>query len=255
VPAEIVDLPGERTLALLHCPQLDGPVVAFAKSPPQPTADVAIFGYSTLLGRAVEAASAKGKLLPLSEANPDAIAYSQEKEVNVLGGPVCDIRGNVVGVHIGNYLGGKLGTGIPASEVSAFLERHVPGYAPSTVPDRVAGWSGVDSQIRPSTVVVLRCEELMQPADLGIKAVEGGFLEDIACAQCFGIGKLECPVRACNRGSVMVTVTKVIGRDSATGLNITSDFKDLVQCDVCNGTGRISCRNCSGTGDDPDLRR
>jgi hypothetical protein len=70
-------------------------------------------------------------------------------------------------------------------------------------------------------------------------------LVDDACIYCNGLGRVECPVRGCSRGTVGSTATEVVGRNPVNGQVIVKNRPIRVPCGTCGGRGQVDCRHCS----------
>jgi tetratricopeptide (TPR) repeat protein len=70
-------------------------------------------------------------------------------------------------------------------------------------------------------------------------------LVDLTCLACNGLGRVDCPVRGCTRGTVGSTRSDVVGRNTTTGQAIVKVRPIRVPCKKCNGRGAVDCPYCS----------
>jgi hypothetical protein len=69
-------------------------------------------------------------------------------------------------------------------------------------------------------------------------------LVDCTCLYCNGVGRVDCPLRGCTRGTVASTRGDISGRDPVTGRTFVKVRPIRVPCSRCGGRGMVDCPHC-----------
>ncbi|QDU31783.1 Putative serine protease HhoA precursor [Anatilimnocola aggregata] len=130
--------------------------------------NVAAFGYplGDALGSNLKLTTGGVMALP-DESNENMITLDLRVNPGNSGGPLCDQKGNVVGMVTaktgGNIFAGvdSYGLAIPSNDLVKFLDMHLPGGTPR--PEVKAGadlgnWSAVDGIVSPGVLMILKVE-------------------------------------------------------------------------------------------------
>jgi len=240
-------------MALLQCEGLNCPPLPIAVVPPAVETPITVVGYLPAAGQSTPPELVRGLVV----ANPYRslelqVVYKVGGAFSSVGGPVCDNAGSVVAMHEKNLsiLANSYGGGAPMFWAAPMLQASIPSFRPAQRSSSISR-DEVESRLKASTVIVVA---VAPTQDLGQdKRIGANYREDCSCCRCRGLGILECPVRACKKGGVPVSVTEVVARDPTTGLPINSTRNVYVPCDVCKGQGKIPCSACGGRGIDPEL--
>lgn len=161
--------------------------------------------------------------------------------------PVFDGSGRVIGaVTTVLRFSRPVGIGMPASALKELVERHstaisAPNDSDTEIPP--VSWEKMESDLRRSVVLVRQPRS--ERADLCNAA--NLVLEDSFCDRCRGFGAVDCPVRGCANGGVLVEVRTVTGR-APDGSEVYRIDKVRQRCDYCSGNGKVRCPICEGQG-------
>jgi S1-C subfamily serine protease len=230
--ATLVAASKKPDLALLRCEGLSAQHLAIDPAPLGRGTDIMTLGYPEMfiLGASLKATRGVISAVPSSSVD-DMYLYDAVVNHGNSGGPVFDSRGNVVAVTtIMVRTEGKYGGGIPGAVALEFVKKHVPNYAPPELKTAVLDWPAVDKVASPATVLVWTRSKT--PGSSQIAGAD--YYEDRDCMVCNGGKVMECPIKGCNMGLVVVRGKKLA-------------------CPACNGKGKIICLACKATGFDPDL--
>jgi S1-C subfamily serine protease len=231
--ATLVATSKKPDLALLRCEGLSAQHLAIDPAPLGRGTDIMTLGYPEMfiLGASLKATRGVISAVPSSSVD-DMYLYDAVVNHGNSGGPVFDSRGNVVAVTtIMVRTEGKYGGGIPGAVALEFVKKHVPNYAPPELKTAVLDWPAVDKVASPATVLVWKRSKT--PGS-NSQLAGADYYEDRDCMLCNGGALMECPIKGCNKGVVVVRSQKG-------------------PCPVCKGKGKVLCPACKATGKDPDL--
>jgi S1-C subfamily serine protease len=167
IPAEVIAKDEERDMALLKIapPTAD----KFKPLPVAAAADigrgdaVAAFGFplSTTLGSGLKFTQGVISALP-DPTNEDMYLLDLRVNPGNSGGPLCDAKGNVVGMitaKTGNFgFEDSYALAIPAADLIKFLDLHLPPNTPRAAPSAPAQpltWGQVDRQVNTGVLMIL----------------------------------------------------------------------------------------------------
>ncbi|QDU92678.1 trypsin-like peptidase domain-containing protein [Lignipirellula cremea] len=162
VPAKVIAIHPDRDIALVHAPALaSASPLLIADAPSGRGASIGVFGYP--LGDDVGSGLKLtiGVISGLPSTSTEAM-YLLDCRVNPgnSGGPVCDNRGNVIGMVTAKSrnFGGvdSYGMAIPAEELRKFLAENLPEPPESATGEEVLAWDAVDRQVSGSVVMLLK---------------------------------------------------------------------------------------------------
>jgi S1-C subfamily serine protease len=166
IPAEVVAKDDERDMALL---KIALPANFTAKPLAVATGDVgrgdavAAFGFplSTTLGSGLKFTQGVISALP-DPTNDGQFLLDLRVNPGNSGGPLCDNRGNVVGMiarKTGNFgFEDSYALAIPAAELIQFLDQHLPAGTPRAQPAAAGeplSWGQVDRQVNTGVLMIL----------------------------------------------------------------------------------------------------
>jgi S1-C subfamily serine protease len=167
VPAELIAHDAERDIALLKVampsPEKYQPI-ALAAEPVRRGAAVAAFGYpkGDTLGTGLKFTSGTISALP-DEANNQMYLLDVTINPGNSGGPLCDRRGNVVGMITAKTLNDgfedSYGLARPAAELVQFLDQHLPASTPRVTADPAGpalDWDQVDEKVSSGVLMILK---------------------------------------------------------------------------------------------------
>lgn len=259
----VVAISASEDLALIHVPGLNAaPILASAEVPLRGT-DIATFGYPRTSQLGTSLKMTRGIISSAPEPKLEGM-FLLDAEANPgnSGGPVCDAYGRLAGVttavtrdHVGNY-----SLAIPAAVALNFVGLNNVEWkiAPGDVPKRE--WPQVDQAVSRS-VFYLEVYHAAKPLQLAeclpekIRPVRQE-LEDTSCSLCSGMGSIRCRAKGCALGAVTsqdwYTATFDLGNNKSFSVNRTQSRQE--RCDSCDGTGRLRCPGCGGSGISSDLR-
>jgi len=176
--------------------------------------------------------------------------------------PVLDGRGRVVGATLAQHrLGQPIGFGLPASALRSFAEKDRPTEIEASADASVAStqtatasspasWDEIEKHVRKGMVLVRR----RQTPRTDLCSAAGIALEDDYCDRCRGFGLVDCPIRGCENGGILVKVPTVTGRLPSGVENIIVN-KVRQPCGVCGANGKVQCQMCGGSGKFRDVPR
>ncbi len=168
LPAKVLARDGERDIALLKIEVPEGielKALHLAVTDVRRGAGVAAFGYP--------GGEALGEGLKLTTGVISALPDQRQDKMYLLdclinpgnsGGPLCDTRGNVIGMvtaKIGAGLGvDSYGMALPAKDLQAFLKKHLPRHRQEAAQPGQARreWDEVDQEVSPSVVMVFNVQ-------------------------------------------------------------------------------------------------
>jgi S1-C subfamily serine protease len=130
--------------------------------------EVAAFGYPLAEGASTNITLTTGRVGKLPDDSTDNM-MTLDLRVNPgnSGGPLCDQRGNVVGMVTAKTRTNTFtnedsyGMAIPAPDLVKFLEKHLPAGTPRPPPNSAMEkleWSDVDAQVSPGVLLILKME-------------------------------------------------------------------------------------------------
>jgi len=168
VPAELIAQDADRDIALLKValpsPEKYHPL-ALAAEPVRRGAAVAAFGYpkGDTLGAGLKFTSGTVSALP-DEANDQMYLLDVTINPGNSGGPLCDRRGNVVGMITAKTTNlefeDSYGLAVPTSDLLKFLDQHLPATAPrAAAADPQAApldWDQVDEKVSSAVLMILK---------------------------------------------------------------------------------------------------
>ena len=78
------------------------------------------------------------------------------------GGPLCDKKARVAAVvrAVTGSVGGNYGAAIPIASAMPFLRSHIPDLDGASGDAKELDWPGVDAKVAPSTVLILKKEDV-----------------------------------------------------------------------------------------------
>jgi S1-C subfamily serine protease len=167
VPAELIAQDPDRDIALLKV-ALPNPEkylpLALAPDPVRRGAAVAAFGYpkGDTLGTGLKFTSGTISALP-DEANEQMYLLDVTINPGNSGGPLCDRRGNVVGMITAKTVNAgfddSYGLAVPSADLHKFLEQHLPPNAPRASANTDAAsldWDQIDEKVSGGVLMILK---------------------------------------------------------------------------------------------------
>ena len=167
VPAELIAQDAERDIALLKValpsPEKYQPL-ALAADPSRRGAAVAAFGYpkGDALGTGLKFTSGTISALP-DEANDQMYLLDVTINPGNSGGPLCDRRGNVVGMvtakTINEGFEDSYGLAVPAADLLKFVDQHLPASDPRAAANSdgpALDWDQVDEKVSTGVLMILK---------------------------------------------------------------------------------------------------
>lgn len=252
--AKLVQSSREANLALLRCDELDAPALPLEMVPVGLDTPVQLSGYRPAEGLNAQPQAIRGTVLASPESSLEHLLfYKVNGETGFSGGPVCSNTGNLVALHVKNLsiLQQSSGGGVPAVTIATWLQTASPSVRPQASGKSVLEWQDVGERAGKSCVCVMA---MAYPEKIGLeKSIGRECYEDDSCPLCRGFGTIECPVRACKRGSIMTSVPELVGKNPNTGQETYLEKHISVPCAACFGFGRVRCFLCKSTGVDPEL--
>jgi S1-C subfamily serine protease len=168
VPAELIAQDADRDIALLKVAMPDSQKyqpIPVAGDPIRRGAAVAAFGYplGDELGAGLKFTDGSVSALP-DESNEQMYMLDLTVNPGNSGGPLCDRRGNVVGMvtkksaNIG--FEDSYGFAVPAADLLKFLDQHLPPEAPRAAASPPGGgaldWDQVDEKVSTGVLMILK---------------------------------------------------------------------------------------------------
>jgi S1-C subfamily serine protease len=138
--------------------------LALAASPARRGTAVAAFGYplQATLGTGLKFTAGAVSAVP-DESNERRYFLDLTVNPGNSGGPLCDGRGNVVGMIAGKTGNSEressLAVAIPAADLATFLDKHLPPgtpRAPAAAGDAQLGWDKVDERVSSGVLAILK---------------------------------------------------------------------------------------------------
>ncbi len=164
--AEIVATDPQRDIAIIHV--LAGAAdqmkpLPISEKPVGRAADVAAFGYplGDELGGGLKFTNGAISALPTAE-NEGMYLLSVEVNPGNSGGPLCNKKGQVVGIVAAKTFSARsvqsYGMAIPSEAAIAYLQKNLPGgYKPAPADEVKTGeWEDVDKAVNPSVVMIIK---------------------------------------------------------------------------------------------------
>ncbi len=166
VPATVVAEDARRDIALIKMSLPAGsrlPTLQMSAQNVSRGADVAAFGFplGDALGSHLKLTTGVISSLP-DASNEHMLLLDCTVNPGNSGGPLCDKRGEVVGMvtakSIAAYGIDSYGMAIPSTDLKQFLDRNLPGDAAPVVPnaDTPMDWQQVDHSVSPAILMVLK---------------------------------------------------------------------------------------------------
>jgi S1-C subfamily serine protease len=167
VPAELIAQDAERDIALLKVAMPGAEKyqpIALAAEPVRRGAAVAAFGFpkGDTLGTGLKFTSGTISALP-DEANDQMYLLDVTINPGNSGGPLCDRRGNVVGMITAKTLNDgfedSYGLAVPTADLIKFLDQHLPAEAPRVTANSEGSpldWDQVDEKVSSGVLMILK---------------------------------------------------------------------------------------------------
>lgn len=256
LPAQLIASHKDYDLALIRCPGLAAPALPLDLNWARIGTEVLVASYPIIDMQASSLKVGRGVTISPGIVNQHSgvVVYEIAKAPSVPGGPVVDSMGNAIALHWKSNaaLNNRYNAGIPLSHAERFMRDNIPNFRPVSPNKADQPMDEVEKQTAKSTIVVLS----QNPAsDVGLnKRVGEGFLIDNSCCRCNGRTTMECPVRNCARGKISVERRVQTGR-GPQGQVLYMDVHDYVDCNNCDGSGRVRCSSCGGSGVDSSVSR
>jgi S1-C subfamily serine protease len=168
--AELISISDGVDLALVRCDALDAPAVPLVETLPPRGSDIMVLGYplGPAFGKSLK--STRGAMVAMPDATLDNMClYDAITNPGNSGGPLCDKSARVAGVvrAVTGDVGGSYGAAIPIANAMPFLRSHIPDLAPPIAESKDLDWPAVDAKISPSTVLILKKENLRGDVSVG----------------------------------------------------------------------------------------
>jgi hypothetical protein len=252
-----VAIADDADLALVHFPGLDAPALPLRRDTADLGAEVMILGYpqATILGTGLKATTGivSGLPDPTRQTEANAYIFDATADSGNSGGPVVDKSGRIIGVLTFVFLVNRdLSGGVPAARAAEFVEQHVPGLLAGArpPPEPHVDWSTVVKSAQPSVFQLSVCYQSGVPAlaaAAGKSKIRRDAMEDYTCAVCSGAASIDCSNPKCRNGEVRVQYTEMV--PILTGAPVRRVMAPVKKyrndpCDVCNGKGKVDCRDC-----------
>jgi S1-C subfamily serine protease len=167
--AELIAISDKVDLALIRCDSLDAPAVPLVESLPPRGSDIMVLGYplGPEFGKSLK--STRGSMVAMPDASVDNMClYDAVTNPGNSGGPLCDKKARVAAVvrAVTGSVGGSYGAAIPIASAMPFLRSHIPDLDRASGDAKELDWPGVDAKVAPSTVLILKKEDVRN--DLGV---------------------------------------------------------------------------------------
>lgn len=222
---------------------------------PRTGTNVGFLGYAQPEAIGQTLAAGRGALLhaPAKDSN---LLFVATTSVRLGDGacPMLDSSGRLIGISTANRdIGGATAFGITSQRLLPFLSKNIPDFNAASADTAQASWEDIDKRIAQSMMLVSIPHELQNHLVEHIPAEKGNALEDRFCNVCRGLHHIDCPVRGCANGGVLVNVREITGIIPGTNTATFLDRATRVPCKHCEGKGRVECPGCEN-GIDTKLR-
>jgi S1-C subfamily serine protease len=255
-------------LALIHCEGLMSGALTFSERPPSLGSEVRLLGYPlpNELGTSLKAIRGSIAALPPHDGMRGKLArykdyflYDTFIDPGAGGGPACNVQGEVVATNtaiiLPHVIGGGYSAGIPAVKAVSWVKSQLPDYprAKLAVDSAPRSWEAAVERVAASTVRILvwqtpdrvSLDKRQQDGKPNRSRWQG--YEDPWCLACYGRGRLKCPFKACQNGTVPGQRVDKIRTPQG---EIVRTMKTRDPCPNCGGIGFVSC-NCGHSRIDP----
>jgi S1-C subfamily serine protease len=168
--AELIAISDKVDLALVRCDALDAPAVPLVEQLPPRGSDIMVLGYplGPEFGKSLK--STRGSMVAMPDASVDNMClYDAVTNPGNSGGPLCDKKARVAAVvrAVTGSVGGSYGAAIPIAAAMPFLRSHIPDLATTSSDAKELDWPGVDARVAPSTVLILKKEDVRAALGIG----------------------------------------------------------------------------------------
>jgi tetratricopeptide (TPR) repeat protein len=240
-------------LALVQVDTLRAPPLPLRFDLPGEGTNVGMLGYpeAEVIGQTLTAS--RGIVLHAPPAGKETLVVcSSATRLGPGAVPVVDASGRLLAVATSFHeIGGWHSFGIPLSRLTGFLSQHIPGFSARTVAGTNSSWEQVDEKAATSCVLVSVAYKPDTDLCTSIPVDKGGDpLEDRFCNTCSGSKTVDCPVRGCANGRVLVMIREITR--APNGAEAYLDRPTRVGCEHCEGGGKVKCPTCE-SGFDPKL--
>jgi len=168
--------------------------------------------------------------------------------------PMLDSSGRLIGISTADRdIGGAMAFGITAQTLLPFLSKNIPDFKAASASTAQASWEDLDKRTAHSMMLVSIPYELQNHLVEHIPVEKGNALEDRFCNVCRGLHHIDCPIRGCANGGILVNVRQITGIVPGTNTATFLDRATRVPCKHCEGKGRVECPGCEN-GIDTKLR-
>lgn len=262
---KVIAVSDKLDLALIEVPDLNAKPIPLSQRPLERGVEAGIFGFPRGLALGATLKLTRGLVTSLTTKKFDGqpmFMLDAEANPGNSGGPVCDARGQVIGVlRAGtNAAIGDYSLAIPIAEAMQFAVPLVAGLnaGPPDAPE--VPWKDVDAGVSDSVYLIqvfhrtssMRLVESLPPQLTPPRSE----LEDVSCCTCNGLKMRRCTAPGCLAGAVTdrtwTTQTIDLGPLGRTTVPATKAKK--YRCTTCDGKGYITCDPCRGTGQGADIR-
>jgi S1-C subfamily serine protease len=167
--AELIAISDKVDLALIRCDALDAPAVPLVDSLPPRGSDIMVLGYplGPEFGKSLK--STRGSMVAMPDPSVDNMClYDAVTNPGNSGGPLCDKKARVAAIvrAVTGSVGGSYGAAIPIAAAMPFLHSHLPDLDATSSDAKELDWPGVDAKVSPSTVLILKKEDVRN--DIGV---------------------------------------------------------------------------------------
>lgn len=239
VAAETLVISLVHDLAILKLPDDTVPALSFSATTPEATDYVTQIGFPSQSSR-ITPRSFKISASPNITHHSKLLLFQGIVNPGLIGAPVCDSSGNVIGMSttIGTLDKG-LTPSIPTSMIDTFIEKHLPEYKAMrrTELNPVAA----DQLISRTSGSIGRVMVTKRYHNFGFgTAANPTFAVDLLPSCCVGTGKVECG--GCNSsGEVSVKKMVQVGVNKLTGKPQFQLRGVKQKCPTCAGDGLVPC--------------
>jgi S1-C subfamily serine protease len=161
--AQLIAIADGVDLALVRCDSLDASSLPLTDKLPPRGSDIMVLGYPLGPDFGTALKSTRGSMVAMPDASVDNMClYDAITNPGNSGGPLCDKKGHVAAVvrAVTGSVGGSYGAAIPIVNAIPFLHAHIPKLATAAGDDKELDWPAVDAKVSPSTVLILKKENL-----------------------------------------------------------------------------------------------